>query len=103
MAVADATPQALLLVTVNVRVMVFPSSPSTAEYVGVIVVSFDKDPKPLCVHNTVPLEKDAPLTVAVSKEQIVWLPPDEAVGNGSSVTVTPIGTPVHPFALGVIV
>ena len=45
------------------------------------------EPAPLCVHKIVPFVALAPLTVAVALEQIVWLPPADAVGNGLTLTV----------------
>ena len=57
--------------TVMVKVTVLPPSPAAAVYTGVKVVAPDKEPEPLCVHNIVPLEEVAPLTVAVPFEHIV--------------------------------
>ena len=62
--VAVATAQGLLE-TVIVKVTVFPASPAAAVYVGVNVIALVNDPVPLCVHNIVPLEELAPLTVAI--------------------------------------
>src|SRR6056297_1334551 len=85
-AVAVSGKQALLLVTVIVRVTVLPSSEATELYVGVKVLAFDKLPLPSCVHIMVPLLAEAPLTVAAPLEQMVSLPPAEAVGCGSTLT-----------------
>ena len=84
MADAVTAPQELLLVTVNVKIMEFPSSPATAKYIGVNVVAFEIEPEPLCVHNIVPSDDEAPLTVAEPFEQMVWLPPAVAVGRAST-------------------
>ena len=50
--------------TVSVNVTVLPASPAAAVYVGVSVVALVNEPAPLCVHNIVPLDELAPLTVA---------------------------------------
>ena len=50
--------------TVKVNVTVLPASPAAAVYVGVSVVALVNEPVPLCVHNMVPLDELAPLTVA---------------------------------------
>ena len=70
-----------------VSVTVFPPSADAAVYVGVNVVAFVNDPEPLLVQRIVPFKDDAPLTIAVPFEQIVWLPPALAVGNGVTITV----------------
>ncbi len=44
------------------------------------------EPELFSVHKIVPFVDEAPLTVAVEFEQIVVLPPAEAVGNGSTIT-----------------
>ena len=54
-----------LLETVIVKVIVFPTSPATAVYVGVNVVAPVIEPPPFSVHNIVPFDEVAPLTVAV--------------------------------------
>ena len=79
--------QATVLVTVIVNVRVNPASPAPAVYVGVKVVAFVNDPKPLLVQRIVPFVELAPDTVAVPFEHIVWLPPALAVGNGFTFTV----------------
>ena len=78
---------ATVLVTVIVKVTAVPASPAAAVYVGVNVVEFVNEPKPLVVHTIVPLLELAPLTVAVLFEQILWLPPAAAVGNAFTFTV----------------
>ena len=45
------------------------------------------EPAPFSVHMIVPFDALAPLTVAVAFEQIAWLPPADAVGNGLTLTV----------------
>ena len=44
-------------------------------------------PCPFSVQTIVPLDEDAPLTTAVPLEQIVWLPPADAVGAFTIVKV----------------
>ncbi len=77
----------LVLVTVIVKVTVFQASAATGVYVGVNVVASDNEPAPSCVHKIVPFDELAPPTVTKPFEQIVVLPPDAAVGNGSTITV----------------
>ena len=78
----------MLLVTVIVKVTAVPASPAAAVYTGVNEVAPDVIvPAPFSVHAIVPLLELAPLIVAVAFEQIVWLPPDTAVGNGFTFTV----------------
>ena len=63
-------------------------------------------PAPFSVHAMVPLLDDAPLTVAVALEQIVWLPPAEAVGTPLIVIVLEEETLEHgalPVAVSVSV
>ena len=77
--VAVAFAQGLLL-TVMVNVTVWPASPITAVYTGLVVAPEVMEPNPLCVQAIVPFVADAPLTVDVPFEQVVWLPPADAVG-----------------------
>lgn len=44
------------------------------------------EPAPFSVHKMVPLVAVAPLTVAVSFEQMVCVPPAVAVGKGLTIT-----------------
>ena len=60
------------LLTVIVKVTVFPASPIADVYVGVNVLAPDVIlPAPFSVHNIVPLLELAPLTVAVPNTHIV--------------------------------
>ena len=45
-------------------------------------------PPPFSVHKIVPFDEEAPLIVAVPNGQILCVPPAEAVGCGTIVTVT---------------
>lgn len=86
--VAICGAQAFELVTVIVRVMVVPASAVVGVYVGVRVVDPAViDPAPFSDHKMVPFEAVTPLTVAVPLEQMVWLPPAEAVGCASTVKI----------------
>jgi hypothetical protein len=70
-----------------VNVTVVPASAAPAVKVGVNVVALAKLPEPLCVQRMEPRADVAPETVAEAKLQMVWVPPAEAAGSWSTLTV----------------
>jgi hypothetical protein len=62
------------------------------------------DPAPFSVHNMVTFEDEAPLTLAVASDQMVALPPAEAVGGATNVSVlfeVAFAYPPFPVAVNV--
>jgi hypothetical protein len=56
------------------------------------------EPAPSSVQSIVPFDELAPLTVAVAFEQIVCVPPADAIGNALTVVVIPALVATQPFA-----
>ena len=68
---------------------------------GVKVVVFVSDPLPLCVHEMVPFDEEAPLTVTELLTQITEVPPAVAVGGCCTVIAdcAVFGQPISSVAV----